>query len=108
VVDRAPVTSKIRLVTSNATSVARALTAATQTSCSPGLLLVLRGVAGHVAHLRQRVVEAGALGSDRQLLVVVKAPVGALVNGAGNQPTADVGHPVGELQRLCRAVFGHN
>jgi hypothetical protein len=59
-------------------------------------MLVLRAVAGHVAHLGQRVVEARALGSDRQLLVVVKAPVGALVDCAGDQSTADVGQPVGE------------
>ena len=69
-----------------------------------GLVLVLGAVAGLVAHLRQRVVEAVVLRRLRELDVVVVVPVGALLDVAGDQSAADIGHPVGELGRGLRCV----
>ena len=64
------------------------------------LVLVLGAVAGGVADLAQRVVEPGPLGQPGQLAVVLERPVGALLDRAGHQAAADVGHPVGEAERL--------
>ncbi|MCY1535866.1 hypothetical protein D9M68_712900 [compost metagenome] len=61
------------------------------------LVLVLRAVARGEADLAQRIFEAGRLGRERQALVVFKAPVGALLDGADHEAAADVGYPVGEL-----------
>ena len=73
-----------------------------------GFVLVVGPVAGDVPHLGERVVETVVLGEDREFAVVVVAPVGALLDGAGDEAAADVGDPVGELQRcgLGRLV-GH-
>lgn len=60
-------------------------------------MLILGAVTRLVTHLGQRVLEAVVLGRARQLDVVVVTPVGALFDGAGNQPAADVGDPVGEF-----------
>ena len=60
-------------------------------------VLVLGAVAGLVAHLRQRVVEAVVLRGLRELDVVVVAPVGALFDVAGHKAAADIGDPVREL-----------
>ncbi len=72
-----------------------------------GLVLVLGAVTGHVADLGQGVVEAVPLGEDGEFAVVVVAPVGALFDGAGDQAAADVGHPVGEAERLGGGWYGH-
>ncbi|MCO5561387.1 hypothetical protein L7F22_015008 [Adiantum nelumboides] len=71
-----------------------------------GLVLVVGAVAGHVADLAQRVLEAVVLGGLGQLPVVLEAPVGALLDGAGDQPAGDVGDPVRELQRLLDPGVG--
>ncbi len=63
-------------------------------------MLILRTVAGREANLRQGIFKPRRLGQLRQLAVVVDAPVGALLNLADHQPTADVRHPVGEFDGL--------
>ena len=70
-------------------------------------VLVLGTVAGGVAYLAQRVVEPGPLGQPGQLAVVRERPVGALLDRAGDEAAADVGHPVGEPQWLGGRVGGH-
>ena len=65
-----------------------------------GLVLVLGAVAGHVADLAERVLEAALLGQLRELAVVLDAPVGALLDLGDDQAAADIGHPVGELDRI--------
>ena len=62
------------------------------------LVLIVRAIAGGKADLAQRVVEAGLLGGLRELLVVFDAPVRALLDRTDHEATADIGHPVGELQ----------
>lgn len=71
------------------------------------LVLVLGAVAGLVSHLAQRVFEAVVLRGLRQLLVVFVVPVGALLDVAGDQAAADVGHPVGELDVVGDAFGAH-
>lgn len=71
------------------------------------LMLVLRAVAGLVAHLRQRVLEAVVLRGLRELAVVLIVPVGALLDVAGHQAAADVGHPVGEFHVVGDAFGRH-
>jgi hypothetical protein len=71
------------------------------------LVLVLGAVAGLVAHLGQRVVEAVILRGLGELDVVVVAPVGALLDVAGDQSPADVGHPICELDVICDAFSRH-
>ena len=61
------------------------------------LVLVLGAVAGHVTDLAEGVVEAVVLGEDGEFAVVVVAPVGALLDLAGDESPADVGDPVGEF-----------
>ena len=72
-----------------------------------GLVLVLGAVARLVADLGQRVLEAVVLRGLRQLLVVVVVPVRALLDVAGHQAAADVGHPVGELDVVGDAFGRH-
>ena len=69
------------------------------------LVLVLGAVAGLVADLAQRVLEAVVLGRLGQFRVVLVVPVGALLDVAGDEAAADVGHPVGELD-VIRDAFG--
>ena len=71
-----------------------------------GLVLVLGAVAGHVADLAERVLEATVLGEPRELAVVLDAPVGALLDLGDDKSAADVGHPVGELDGIL-ACDGH-
>ena len=71
------------------------------------LVLVLGAVAGLVADLGQRVLEAVVLRGLRELLVVLVVPVGALLDVAGDQAAADVGHPVGELDVVGDAFGRH-
>src|SRR5690606_20020311 len=68
-----------------------------------GHCLVLRigSVGGQVAHLRQRVVETDLLGGAGDLAVVLRCVVGALVDPGDDQAAGDVGHPVGEGQRVA-------
>ncbi|CAO0828676.1 hypothetical protein SMICM17S_12134 [Streptomyces microflavus] len=54
-------------------------------------MLVLGAVAGHVADLAERVVEAVVLGEDGEFAVVAVPPVGALLDGAGDEAAADAG-----------------
>jgi hypothetical protein len=70
-------------------------------------VLKLGAVAGFVADLAERVFEAVVLRGLRQLLVVVVVPVRALLDIAGHQAAADVGHPVGELDVVCDAFGRH-
>lgn len=72
-----------------------------------GFVLVLRAVAGLVANLRERVLEAVVLRRLRELLVVFVVPVGALLDIAGDQAAADIGHPVGELDVVGDAFSRH-
>ncbi len=72
-----------------------------------GFVLVLGSVTGHVPDLGERVVKTVVLGQDSEFTVVVVAPVGALLDGAGDQATTDVGHPVGETQRIRGGRVGH-
>ena len=65
-----------------------------------GLMLVIGAVAGGEADLGQAVFEAGSFGKLRQFAVVVDAPVGALLDLADHQPTADVGYPIGKFNGL--------
>ena len=65
------------------------------------LVLELGAVAGHVADLAQRVLEAVVLGEDGEFAVVLVAPVGTLLDLAGDESPADVGDPVGEFHGLC-------
>ena len=76
------------------------------------LVLVLGAVAGLIAHLAQRVVEPVLLRRLGQLDVVVVAPVGALLDVAGDQSATDIGHPVRELDVVgdpfgCHGVPSH-
>ena len=72
-----------------------------------GLVLVFGTVAGLVAHLGQRVVEAVVLRRLGQLDVVVVTPVRALLDVAGDQAAADIGHPVRELDVVCDPFSRH-
>src|SRR5580704_3112694 len=71
------------------------------------LVLELGAVARGVAHLAERVVEAGALGDPRELAVVRERPVGPLFDRARDQAAADIRHPVGEPQWLGSWIGGH-
>lgn len=77
------------------------------------LVLVLGAVAGHVADLAEGVLEAVVLGEDGEFAVVLPAPVGALLDLAGDKSPADVGDPIGEFhgrgghaELLLRNVLG--
>lgn len=65
------------------------------------LVLELGAVAGHVADLAECVLEAVVLGEDGEFAVVLVAPVGALLDLAGDESPTDVGDPVGEFHGLC-------
>lgn len=71
------------------------------------LVLVLGAVAGHVADLAERVVEPVVLREDGEFAVVVVTPVGALLDRAGDETTADVGNPVREAHRVGGGRSGH-
>ena len=64
-------------------------------------VLLVGAVRRGVADLAQRVVEAVVLGELGDLDVEVEGPVGALLDRARDETAGDVGHPVGELQRIC-------
>ncbi len=51
--------------------------------------------------------EPAVLREEGEFAVVVVAPVGALLDGAGDQSAADVRHPVGEPDGICNGGRGH-
>jgi hypothetical protein len=70
-------------------------------------VLILGAIAGLVADLGQRVLEAVVLGGLGEFLVVLVVPVGALLDVTGDQAATDIGHPVGECGVLGNAFGGH-
>src|SRR5690606_42001063 len=60
-----------------------------------------------VPHLAEGVFEAVLFSQFGQLDVVLEAVIRALFDGAGDETTADVGNPVGELQRFVRGIVDH-
>ena len=72
-----------------------------------GLVLKLGAVAGLVADLAERVLESVVLRRLSELDVVLVVPVGALLDIAGDQAAADIGHPVGELDVVGDAFGRH-
>ena len=62
-----------------------------------GFELLVGAVTGEEARLRERKVEARGFRRQRQPVVILKGPVRALCDVRGDEPTADIGHPIGEL-----------